>query len=144
MMKGVLIWAGRIIALLSVIGLIAGWAVEQDLKSKSGEYQLVKASAEGALFGDAYEKIGTPQTFVILDKTAVIPADGESPQRLNEDVLKEKGIPPLQLKTVSFVAGLTRIGFAVGLILGVLMAVLPGRKKPSPGQKGETLITPQA
>lgn len=133
-MKGVLIWAGRAIALLSVVGLIAGWLIEADMKSKSGVYQLVKASAEGALFGDAYEKIGTPQTFVVLDQSAVLPADEENPQRLNEDVLKAKGIPPLQMKTVSFVAGLTRIGFAAGLILGVLMAVLPGRKKQEPSQ----------
>lgn len=130
-MKGVLIWAGRLIALLSVIGLIAGWAIEQDMKSKSGQYQLVKTSAEGALFGDAYEKIGTPQTFVVLDPSTVLAANDQGVKQLSEDKLKERNLPPLQLKTVSFVAGLSRLGFGAGLVIGLLMALLPGRKKDS-------------
>lgn len=128
-MKGVRIWVGRITVLICFIGLIAGWAVERDMTAKSGEYQLVKASSEGALFGNPYESIGTPQVFVVLDKSAVIEADEENPARLNEDVLKAKGTPPLQLKTVTFIVGVSRMGFGAGLLIGLLLALLPFKKK---------------
>lgn len=128
-MKTALVWAGRILALLSLIGLVAGWAVERDMTARSGVYQLVKASSAGALFGDAYEKIGSPQTYVVLDKSAVIAADEENPARLNEDVLKAKQVPPLQLKTVTFLVGISRLVSGGALIVGLLMALLPLRKK---------------
>lgn len=130
-MKNALIWAGRIAAAIALIGLIAGWFIESDLKGKSGTYQLVKTSAEGALFGDAYENIGTPQTFVILDRSTLIeePND-EGVKMLSEDKLKEKDLPPLQLKTVTFITGLTRLGFGALLVIGLGVSLWLSRKKP--------------
>lgn len=132
-MKNALIWAGRIAAAIALIGLIAGWFVESDLKGKSGTYQLVKTSAEGALFGDAYENIGTPQTFVILDRgTLIEEPNDEGVKMLSEDKLKEKDLPPLQLKTVTFITGLTRLGFGALLVVGLGLSLWLSRKKPDP------------
>lgn len=132
-MKNALIWAGRIAAAIALIGLIAGWFVESDLKGKSGTYQLVKTSAEGALFGDAYENIGTPQTFVILDRgTLIEEPNDEGVKMLSEDKLKEKDLPPLQLKTVTFITGLTRLGFGALLVVGLGLSFWLSRKKPEP------------
>lgn len=132
-MKNALIWAGRIAAAIAVIGLIAGWFVESDLKGKSGTYQLVKTSAEGALFGDAYENIGTPQTFVILDRgTLIEEPNDEGVKMLSEDKLKEKDLPPLQLKTVTFITSLTRLGFGALLVIGLGVSIWLSRKKPEP------------
>ena len=132
-MKNALIWAGRIAAAIAVIGLIAGWFIESDLKRKSGTYQLVKTSAEGALFGDAYENIGTPQTFVILDRgTLIEEPNDEGVKMLSEDKLKEKDLPPLQMKTVTFIAGMSRLGFGALLIVGLGVSLWLSRKKPEP------------
>jgi hypothetical protein len=132
-MKNALIWAGRIAAAIALIGLVVGWFIESDLKGKSGTYQLVKTSAEGALFGDAYENIGTPQTFVILDRgTLIEEPNAEGVKMLSEDKLKEKDLPPLQLKTVSFITGLTRLGFGALLVIGLGVSFWLSRKKPEP------------
>lgn len=131
--KIALIWAGRILAAIALIGLIVGWVVESDLKSKSGTYQLVKSSAEGALFGDANEKIGTPQTFVILDPSTVLEeADEDGVKQLSEDKLKEKELPPLQLKTVTFITGMSRLAFAAMLVFGLGLSFWLSRKRAMP------------
>lgn len=130
-MKNALIWVGRIAAAIAVIGLVVGWVVESDMKAKSGTYQLVKTSAEGALFGDAYENIGTPQVFVILDRATLIEEpNAEGVKMLSEDKLKEKELPPLQLKTVTFITGLTRIGFGILFVLGLGLSLWLSRNKP--------------
>lgn len=134
-MKNALIWAARIAAAIGLIGLIVGWVVESDMKAKAGTYQLVKTSAEGALFGDAYENIGTPQVFVILDRATLIEepnADGV--KMLSEDKLKEKDLPPLQLKTVTFITGLSRIAFGVMTLAGLGLSFWLARKQAAPTQ----------
>ncbi len=132
-MKTALIWAGRIAAAIALIGLVVGWVVESDLKAKSGTYQLVKTSAEGALFGDAYENIGTPQVFVILDRgTLIEEPNADGVKMLSEDKLKEKDLPPLQLKTVSFITGLSRLAFAAMLVAGLGLAFFMAKKKDKP------------
>lgn len=132
-MKNALIWAGRIAAAIALIGIVVGWIIESDLKGKSGTYQLVKTSAEGALFGDSYENIGTPQTFVILDRgTLIEELNAEGVKMLSEDKLKEKDLPPLQLKTVTFITGLTRLGFGALLVIGLGVSFWLSRKKPDP------------
>lgn len=99
--------------------------VENSYRSRAEMYQRVAVSDEAALFGEAGEKVGSPQMMVVDDPKAVI-AGGESGVKLLDDrYLQSNGIYPLQLQTVEFFGGLARmIGGGVALLsLAVLLAM---------------------
>lgn len=115
-------WAVMVIAGLA---LPVTFVVEGQYRSKASMHQLVKASAEAGLFGDPYEELGTPQVFVIEDPSAVLAEKtDDGVPLLSKDKLDEKGLYPLQMQMVSWIAGLARMGLGAMIGAGVLALVL--------------------
>ena len=83
--------------------------------------------AESSLFGDSASAstpgtpIGSPQQMIIRDQAAFLPGSGEGGVRYVSDTyLTEKGIYPLQLKTVNLFRNAATLGF---LALAALLAL---------------------
>ncbi len=98
---------------------------------RSASYQLVqKSPPAGALFGEVYVALGSPQVFFGVDPAAILPpAAGETTPRLDDDLLKAKGEYPTQLKSIQEV-GSVGVGIAAGFALaGAVVHLLVIRKK---------------
>ncbi len=118
------------IAVLSAIVLIATFPIESSYASRSRLVQRIKPSAESELFGDAGEKIGSPQELIVDDPSVFLTEPTpEGVAQVDENKLLEKKIYPLQLQTVRFVAGMTRMGAGVALVVGLLATYVLGRKR---------------
>ena len=106
---------------LAVLAFLAGWSFGQGA-------QLIQrvqptTQAEASLFGDDSgvpgTPIGQPQRLIIRDPAAFLEGEGEGGVRyVSETYLSEKGIYPLQLKTVDVVRNVATLGF---LILAALL-----------------------
>ena len=123
------------VAVLCLLGLIASIFIEGNYAGRAKTYQLVRKSAEAQLFGEVGDKIGTPQEYIVDDEKAVLPEPLEDgTPALDDAYLKEKGIYPLQLRTVREIAGISRLGLGAGLVVSGLLAVWLGRRaKPRAG-----------
>lgn len=105
-------------AILSLLVAIATFPMEAQAKGRAKTYQIVKKSPEAALFGDVGEKIGSPQEYIVDDPSVILPQPAEDGVLLlDDDVMKQKGVYPVQLQTVKFVLGTARMA---SFILGAL------------------------
>lgn len=103
----------------------ATFPVEGNYRSKSDMYQLVEPSNEAALFGEIGEKIGSPQMYVVFDQKAVLPSpEGEQTKFLNNTYLKQHGLYPLQMKTVSYLVGIVRIALGIAFLLALALLLM--------------------
>ncbi|HMS57200.1 MAG TPA: hypothetical protein PKA27_17585 [Fimbriimonadaceae bacterium] len=116
----------------------ATFFVEKSYADKAVLVQRVQIdSAASGLFGESEPTpIGSPQLMIIDDPKAFLTSGDPNGARLVDDAyLQEKGIYPLQLKTVEFTAGTVRLAaFGIGGLLAVL-GWFAGRRrarKPEP------------
>lgn len=110
-----------ILAVLALVSIIVTFPVEGSFASKAKLIQRVEKNEGASLFGDEGTKIGSPQQMIIEDPKAFIgEPDAEGVYQVDDKYLKDNNIPPLQLKTVSFVLSMARMGLGVAaLIFGV-------------------------
>lgn len=118
--------------------LLTAFGLEASYASRAKLFQRVEPSAEAELFGEIGEKIGSPQLMIVDDPAAVLPERGEGGVALlDESYLREKGIYPLQLQTVRFVAYWVKLGSGVvgvlALVVGVFM-LRRARRAANPAQ----------
>lgn len=98
---------------MSVLGLAITALYQSNLESKAALIQRIKPydSATAELLGEVGTPIGDPQLMIITDPKAFLPGKGEQGQRfVNDEYLKSSGTYPLQVKTVSFVGGMVKLG----------------------------------
>ena len=114
---------GGIVFILGLIGLAGSIIVPARLSSQAQLIQrMTPYDADiAALTGDVGTPIGEPQQMIITDQAAFLPGKLDSGARqVNDNYLKEKGIYPLQVKTVNYVAGLVRLAAASALVVGLI------------------------
>jgi len=93
----------------SVATLVATFPIESSFRSRAKLVQLVRPNEQAALFGDVGEEIGSPARYVIDDQAAFLnQRSGSGAEYVSVTYLENKGIYPLQLQTVEFVAGTIR------------------------------------
>ncbi|MBX7135286.1 MAG: hypothetical protein K1X67_21670 [Fimbriimonadaceae bacterium] len=122
-----------VVALLSLLALVASFPIESSYASKAVLAQRVEQSEASSLFGETGAKIGSPQRLVISDKSVFLPGGENGVQLVDEAKLKEKGIYPLQMQTVTYVIGLTRVGSGVAVLVALAGIWLTGRRKVTGG-----------
>lgn len=117
------------------LGLLAAaisYPVESSYASRAKLVQRVRADAADALFGGEATPVGSPQRLIIDDPKAFTGKTSEGGAlEVDEGYLEKNGIYPLQMQTVSYVAGLVRLAGVVLAVVGVLAAVLVGRRARS-------------
>jgi len=111
-----------ILAVLALVALIASLVVGTLLLRGAARVQRVEPVAgASALFGDAPgpgTPIGSPQRLIVRDAAAFLP--GRSPEGaryVDETYLRERGVYPLQAKTVELGRTLAAAGSAAALLL---------------------------
>ena len=120
---------------LAAFAFFATFAVDSYATGKSGIYQLVEPRTTEDLFGDGGvgTEIGSPQAFVILDEKAVLPSpSGDSKRYLNKTYLDQTSSYPLQLQTVKFVTGTTRLVSGIAMVLSAVGLWFVRRKLAKP------------
>jgi len=131
--------AATFLGLLALGGLVAvlfAFQREAQLASKAVVAQRVRPSSEAALFGDIGENIGSPTEYVIEDPHALLDHKGPNGMALlDESYLEKSGKYPLQMKTVRFMASVTKVGG--GLIFLVSGGILFLLLRSKPAQEGE-------
>ncbi|WP_216327593.1 hypothetical protein [Deinococcus aestuarii] len=123
-----------LLALLALVTLLLSFAVGALLTRDAALVQLIQPSSAGALFGEADSPgvpIGSPQPMIIRDPAAFLPGEGEGGARLvNETYLRERGLYPLQVKTVELVRNLVALGAGLAaLVFGGLWLWARGRTR---------------
>lgn len=124
------------LAVMSVLGLIAAALYQSNLESKATLIQRIKTydSATAELLGEVGTPIGSPQLMIITDPKAFLPGKGEGGERfVDDEYLKSNGIYPLQAKTVSYVGGFVKLGLLGMAALMSLAAWFFGRRMRSCG-----------
>jgi hypothetical protein len=120
------------VAILAVLAMVGAFVTEQSFASRAVLAQRVERDETAELFGDAGTPIGSPQRLIIDDEGAFLPGEGEGGARLvSEKYLTEKGIYPLQLKTVSLISGIAKWGSGAGLLVGLGLVGLGLRRQRS-------------
>jgi len=119
---------GGIAVGLGLIGLSGSVIVPARLMSQTQLVQrMIPYNAETAtLTGDVGTPVGEPQQMIITEEAAFLPGKSEFGANLvNDNYLKEKGIYPLQVKTVNFIAGPVRLGAGIAIVvrIGILLWV---------------------
>lgn len=111
-----------IAAVLALALAAATFPVEASYASRAQLMQRMQKSAGDDLFGDQGTPIGSPQKFIVDDPKAILKEKGENGiTLLDENYLVKNSIHPLQMQTVSYVAGLVRMG---GGVAGVLLLLV--------------------
>lgn len=117
------------------LGLLAAaisYPVESSYASRAKLVQRVRTDAADALFGGEATPVGSPQKLIIDDPKAFTGKKSAGGAALvDEAYLEKNGIYPLQLQTVSYVAGLVRLAGASVGVVGVLAAIVVGRRARS-------------
>ena len=109
-----------VIAIAGAILAISSFPIENSYKGKAQLVQRMRIDDASALFGESGTPVGSPQELIIEDPRAFTgDKTPEGAAIVNEGYLEKNKIYPLQIKTVSYVAGLARIG-------GIAMFVLSG------------------
>jgi hypothetical protein len=113
----------RVVFGLALVVFLGTWIVEGHYAGKAQLVQRMETSAASDLFDSAGVPIGSPQRLIIEDPRAFTgEKTAEGAAIVSENLLRERGIYPLQMQTVSYVAGLTRIGSGlVGLAAGLAL-----------------------
>lgn len=116
----------NLLFVLATAGLMVGIAsipLESSYRGKARLVQRMRIDEASALFGEPGTPVGSPQRLIIEDGQAFTgskTADGA--EIVDEGYLEKNKIYPLQLQTVTFVAGWVRVlgfGFAVaGFLVG--------------------------
>ena len=109
---------------IGMVALLGSIIVPKVLTSKAQLTQRMTPydADTAALTGDIGTPVGEPQSMIIDEERAFLKGKGETGARLVDDnYLKVKGIYPLQVKTVDFVAGLVRLGTATVAGIGLLL-----------------------
>lgn len=117
---------GCAMLVLGMIGLLGSIILPRNLASKARLTQRMTPydADTAALTGEIGTPVGEPQLMIIDDERAFLKGEGENGARLVDDnYLKAKGIYPLQVKTVNFVAGLARLGTAAVAGIGLVLFV---------------------
>jgi hypothetical protein len=112
------------IALLSVIAMVASFPVQSYYSGKAELIQLVRPSAEAQLFGDVGDRIGSPQMYVIGERSAFLNKSENGAALVDETVLTSKGVYPLQLQTVTYFLQIVRIAAWISLGFAVLVLIV--------------------
>lgn len=125
-----------VFGILGLLVAIATFPVRQSYAGRAEQIQLARpADAAGALFDETHTPIGSPQAMIIDDRAAFLEGSGENGARLaNDDYLREKGIYPLQLQTVDFIAGLVRLGGLLAGGVGIGLGLWLRRRSPRSNQ----------
>lgn len=121
----------RILAVVSLVVLGGAFWQESSLIGKAELTQRIKPHdpAMAELLGEVGTPIGEPQRMIIYDTSVILPGKGDQGQRfVNDTLMLEKGVYPLQEKTVSYVAGLVKIGSATMALLSLVGAWLIRRR----------------
>ena len=113
----------------AVLILVAGFPVRGRYASEAQLAQRIESSQSDSLFGSKGTPLGEPQMYIVTDPKAYLPGRGESGAKLlDENYLNKNGIYPLQLKSVDFVLGWSRLGAGIALVVCGLGAYLIGRR----------------
>lgn len=121
----------RVIAVLSLVMLVGAFWQESALVGRAELTQRITPheASMAELLGEVGLPLGEPQRMIIDDASVVLPGKGPKGERLVDDTkMKEKGIYPLQEKTVRYVAGLVKMGATAGAVLSLGAAWLIGRR----------------
>jgi len=134
-------WSGRIAGLLgglAALVFVTSFVVAAIVSAPGRLIQRVEPAGDTAsLFGDANDgpgvAIGSPQVYIIRDPRAFLPELGPNDERyVSETYLRERGIYPLQLKTVNLVRNLVAASSGlIALIAGALWWRLRHHKAPA-------------
>ncbi|BDP43417.1 hypothetical protein DAETH_33860 (plasmid) [Deinococcus aetherius] len=124
--------AAGLLALLALVALLLSFAVSALLTRDAALVQRVEPNAAASLFGEGDSPgtpIGSPQLMIIRDPAAFLPGEGEDGARLVSEVyLRERGLYPLQVKTVELVRNLVALGSGLAaLVFGGLWLWARGR-----------------
>ncbi|WP_102128435.1 hypothetical protein [Deinococcus planocerae] len=110
-----------LLALLSLVALLLSFAVSAFLTRDVALVQRVEPNAAASLFGDADSPgtpIGSPQLLIVRDPAAFLPGEGEGGVRfVSEPYLRERGLYPLQVKTVELVRNLVALGSGLAALV---------------------------
>lgn len=127
----------------SVAMLVATFPIENSFRSRAKLVQLVRPNEQAALFGDVGEEIGSPARYVIDDQAAFLnQRSGSGAEYVSVTYLENRGIYPLQLQTVVFVAGTIRQATTIVAPLALIgwwwaRRRLRLRSRPVPSVPGE-------
>ncbi|MCE9558426.1 MAG: hypothetical protein K8R88_05695 [Armatimonadetes bacterium] len=108
---------------LGLVGLVGSTIISSSLVNRAKLVQRIapydKETAE--LTGEHGTAIGSPQLMIIDDASVFMTGTGDKGARLvNDKLMQEKGIYPLQAKTVSYIGGLAQAGFGAAVVVGLL------------------------
>ena len=107
-----------VLAILALISIVVTFPIEGTYASKAKLIQRVEKNECASLFGDEGTKIGSPQQMIIEDPKAFMgEPNAEGIYQVDDKYLKDNNIPPLQLKTVSFVLSMARMGLGAALLI---------------------------
>lgn len=121
-----------LLALVALAVLLLSFAVSAVITRDAVLVQRVEPSAAAGLFGDetsAGTPIGSPQRLIVRDPAAFLPGEGEGGARLvSEAYLRERGVYPLQVKTVEVTRNAVAVGAGLAAaLLGVLWLLMRRR-----------------
>lgn len=125
-------WLQRIGWFLLVTGvlvLLGSFPVRAHFAGQAQLIQRVETSSADDLFGGEGTPIDTPQRMIISDPKAFL--EGETPEgakRVSENYLKTNEIYPLQLQTVDFAVGMTRLVAGMEALTGLILVLVARRR----------------
>lgn len=113
-----------IVAIAGALLAIATIPIESSFSSRAKLVQRMRIDDASALFGDEGTPVGSPQKLIIDDAKAFTGKKAEGGAEIvDEGYLEKNKIYPLQLQTVSYVAGLARLGGGTAFLLAGLIGL---------------------
>lgn len=131
--------ASIVVAVLSLAIAVCTIPVESRYASRAKSVQRVLKNDADALFGESGTPVGSPQELIIDDPKAFTGGEEKGVAIVDESYLTSHKIYPLQLKTVRYVAGMTRLGAFIGLLVSLIAAWLLQRRIRSKSAEPRTL-----
>lgn len=121
------LWAVFALGLVAAAGSVV---VENDYRGRAQLVQRVQRDEGADLFGDAGTPLGSPQLLIIDDPKAFVEGKGDQDSRLVDDkYLSDHNIYPLQMKTVSYFAEMTRLGSGAAILAAVAGLIILRRRR---------------
>ncbi|MFQ3669781.1 MAG: hypothetical protein SNJ61_12970, partial [Fimbriimonadaceae bacterium] len=108
---------------------VATYPIESSYAKRARLVQRVQPNPGADLFGDVGTLIGSPQLMIVDDPRAFTgerTADGAA--LVDDQYLRDNAIYPLQMQTVSYLAGLGRLGGGAGCAAFLVAWVLMRRR----------------
>ncbi len=130
-----------VVLVLSLLVFLGSFPVESSYSGKAQLIQRVRKDAGSDLFGDAGTPVGSPQELIIEDKGAFLPDKSpEGAAMVDEGYLEKNKIYPLQLKTVKYISGMSRLGSGIAFLLSAAAFVFSRKRvhkiPPQTGEQG--------